>query len=123
MENDKDIKTPTPPPASKAQADAASFVCCGQHAVCEKELLMASATQPIEYFDDEELDRFRGRAADAYSEAEEEEFREVFYTMFTREVPDWLNSLQLRGLELPEGLRDEVLLVVQENQEAASAAQ
>ena len=90
------------------------FVCCGQHAVCEKELLMAQAAEPIEYFDDEELDRFRGRSSGSYSDAEEEEFREVLYTMFTREVGDWLRSLQLRGVELPEGVRDEALLMMRE---------
>lgn len=119
ISNNQAASQPLPSPTG----EAANFVCCGQHAVCEKELLMASATVPIEYFDDEELDRFRGRAADAYTEAEEEEFREVFYTMFTHEVPDWLRSLQLRGVEVPEGLRDEVLLVIQENQEAAAAVQ
>ncbi len=90
------------------------FVCCGQHAVCEKELLMKAAAEPIEYFDDEELDRFRGRAADAYTPAEEEEFREVLYTTLKREVGDWLRSLQLRGIELPEGIRDEALMLMDE---------
>ncbi len=88
-----------------------SFVCCGQHAVCEKELLMKAATAPIDYFDDEELDRFQGRPADSYTEAEEEEFREVLYTTLTHEVGDWLRSLQLRGIELPESLRDEALML------------
>ncbi len=95
------------------------FVCCGQHAVCERELLMKAAGEPIDYFDDEELDRFRGRQADAYTMDEEEEFREVLYTTLTHEVPDWLRSLQLRGIELPEGLRDEALLLAQDNKEGS----
>ncbi len=93
------------------------FVCCGQHAVCEKELLMKAAGEPIEYFDDEELDRFRGRAPESYSPEEEDEFREVLYTTLTREVTDWLRSLQLRGIELPEGLRDEALMLAEDNKE------
>lgn len=72
---------------------------------------MKAAAEPIDYFDDEELDRFQGRTADAYTEAEEEEFREVLYTTLPREVGDWLRSLQLRGIELPESLRDEALLL------------
>lgn len=92
-----------------------SFVCCGQHAVCEKELLMKAAGEPVDYFDDEELDRFRGRRADAYTDDEEEEFREVLYTTLTCEVSDWLRSLQLRGIELPEGLRDEALMLAEES--------
>lgn len=75
---------------------------------------MKAAAEPIEYFDDEELDRFRGRAADAYTPAEEEEFREVLYTTLKREVGDWLRSLQLRGIELPEGIRDEALMLMDE---------
>lgn len=94
---------------------AEDFVCCGQHAVCEKELLMKAAAEPVDYFDDEELDRFQGRAADAYTEAEEEEFREVLYTTLPREVGDWLRSLLLRGIELPESLRDEALMLADSN--------
>jgi len=73
---------------------------------------MKAATEPIEYFDDEELDRFRGRTANEYSETEEEEFREVLYTMFEREVGDWLRSLELRGIHLPQGVRDEALMLL-----------
>ena len=72
---------------------------------------MKAAAEPIAHFDDEELDRFQGRTADAYTEAEEEEFREVLYTTLPREVGDWLRSLQLRGIELPESLRDEALML------------
>jgi len=72
---------------------------------------MKAAAEPIDYFDDEDLDRFQGRTADAYTEAEEEEFREVLYTTLPREVGDWLRSLQLRGIELPESLRDEALML------------
>lgn len=92
-----------------------SFICCGQHAVCEKELLMQAASAPIEYFDDEELDRYRGRASDDYTEEEEEEFREVLMTTLTREVGDWLRSLELRGINLPDGLKDEALLLMNDD--------
>lgn len=74
---------------------------------------MKAAGEPIEYFDDEELDRFQGRRADSYTEAEEGEFREVLYTTLTREVGDWMRSLQLRGIELPESLRDEAVMLME----------
>ena len=90
------------------------FVCCGQHAVCERESYLNSPEEAAEYFDDEELDRFRGRTADAYTQAEEEEFREVLYTMYTREVEDWTRSLELRGIELPVAVKDEVMLILTE---------
>lgn len=88
------------------------FECCGQHEVCEKESLRTAVNQDIEYYEDEELDRFRGRMA--YSEEEIEEFREVLYTMRTDEVAGWVHSLELRQVNLPEELKDEVLLIVGE---------
>ena len=33
---------------------------CGQHEICEKESLLAAVSKKVEYYDDEELDRFRG---------------------------------------------------------------
>lgn len=86
------------------------FVCCGQHEVCEKDTLRAIGE--IEYYEDEELDRFRGRTA--YSREEVEEFREILYTMRTDEVPGWLHSLELRRVNLPDELKDEVLLIIGE---------
>ena len=38
--------------------------CCGQHETCEKDSLLAAVSKGIEYYNDEELDRFRGRATD-----------------------------------------------------------
>lgn len=87
--------------------------CCGQHAVCEKELLQA-AEIPVDYFDDEELDRFSGRPADAYTDEETEEFREVLYTTLPQEVADWVKSLESRNIELPTAVRDEALLIIGE---------
>jgi len=42
--------------------------CCGQHEVCEKKSLLAAVSKQIEYYNDEELDRFRGKDSSAYSE-------------------------------------------------------
>lgn len=86
--------------------------CCGQHEVCEKESLLAALSKQIEYYNDEELDCFRGRSSDAFSIDETEEFREILYTMRSDEVAGWVRSLQLRGVELPDGVKDEVLLIV-----------
>ena len=88
--------------------------CCGQHEVCEKERLLAAVSKQIEYYDDEELDRYKGMAGDAYSTEQEEEFRDVFYTMQEEDVAGWVRSLQLRGITLPDNLKDEVFLVVGE---------
>ena len=88
--------------------------CCGQHEVCEKESLLAAVSKQIEYYDDEELDRYKGVSADAYSVEQEEEFRDVFYTMQEEDVAGWVRSLQLRGIALPDNLKDEVFLVIGE---------
>lgn len=88
--------------------------CCGQHEVCEKESLLAAISKKIEYYEDEELDRHRGKASDEYTEEEEEEFRDILYTMKEEEVAGWSRSLQLRGIELPDGLKDELYMIVGE---------
>lgn len=86
--------------------------CCGQHEVCEKDSLLAAISKEIEYYNDEELDRFAGVEADSYDEDAEDEFRDVLYTMREDEVAGWVRSLQLRGINIPEGLRDEVIMIV-----------
>ena len=88
--------------------------CCGQHEVCEKDSLLAAVSKQIEYYDDEELDRYRGKAADSYSEAETEEFRDILYSMRPEEVAGWARSLQLREIAVPDGLKDELFLIVGE---------
>ncbi|MDE5678664.1 MAG: phospholipase [Phocaeicola sp.] len=88
--------------------------CCGQHETCEKESLLAAVSKNIEYYDDEELDRFRGRPSDSYNDNEIEEFREIMYTCQEDEVAGWSRSLQLRGIELPDELKDELFLIVGE---------
>ena len=88
--------------------------CCGQHQICEKESLLAAVSKQIEYYDDEELDRFKGRPSDGYSEEEIEEFRDILYSMQEVDVAGWSRSLQLRGIELPDELKDELYLIVGE---------
>ena len=88
--------------------------CCGQHEVCEKDSLLAAVSRDVEYYNDEELDRFRGRAGDAYSEEECDEFRDILYTMRDDEVAGWVRSLQLRYVNLPDEVKDEVFLIVGE---------
>lgn len=97
------------------------MVCCGQHEVCEKDSLLAALSKQIEYYNDEELDRFRGWASDAYGEEEEDEFREILYTMRSDEVAGWVRSLQLRQVELPDAVKDEVFLIVGERRTGAHA--
>lgn len=88
--------------------------CCGAHEVCEKDSLLAALSKQIEYYNDEELDRFRGREGDEYTPEEADEFRDVLYTMRSDEVAGWVRSLQLRMVNLPDEVKDEVFLIVGE---------
>lgn len=87
--------------------------CNGFDTRCEQECMLEAAVNPIEYYDDEELDSYRGRAADSYTDAEVEEFSRVMYTMRPDEVKGWLRSLSLRGVNLPEALKDEALMLAE----------
>lgn len=97
--------------------------CCGQHEVCEKESLLAAVSRGVEYYDDEELDRYIGTPPEAYTTEQEEEFRDVLYTMRDEEVAGWVRSLQLRGIALPEGVKDEVFLIIGERRSGGSTTQ
>lgn len=86
--------------------------CAIESASCYADRMLRTGSFEIVYFDDEHLDAYRGRNSGAYTAAEAEEFREVALTMRPSELPDWLHSLQLRGLELPADVRDEVILLL-----------
>ncbi len=94
-----------------------AMACCGQHETCEKDSLLAAVSKDVEYYEDEELDRFRGRGGDEYSDEEAEEFRYVMLTMREDEVAGWLRSLQLRMVELPDQLKDEAFMIVGERRQ------
>ena len=96
------------------EVQEADMECCGQHEVCEKDSLLAAVSKKIEYYDDEELDKYIGTAPDRYTPEQEEEFRDVFYTMQSEDVAGWVRSLQLRGIALPDNIKDEVFLIVGE---------
>lgn len=89
-------------------------VCCGMHMTCEKDSLLADVSSTIEYFDDEELDRFAGRDADGYTPEEIEEFRDVLLTLLPADIAPWARSVQLRGITLPAEVREELLMIVAE---------
>ena len=82
--------------------------CNGENSKCEQECMLEASVKDIGYYNDEELDAFAGRPADAYSEREVEQFSEVLYTMKPEEVKGWTRSLTLRGINIPNQLKDEV---------------
>ena len=87
--------------------------CDGTDDKCEQVCMMEAATKDIEYYDDEELDRFRGRPSNQYTDAEVEEFATVLYTMQPHEVKGWNRSLILREINLPDQIKDEVITMIE----------
>lgn len=100
----------TPQPA----AEEAGEECCGMHISCEKDSLLASVSSTIEYYDDEELDRFAGRGAEDYTDSEIEQFRDILLTLLPDDIAGWARSIQLRGITLPSCVREELLMIVSE---------
>ena len=90
--------------------------CCGMHITCEKDSLASLSTE-IVYYDDEELDNYRGKPATDYSDSEIEQFRDVLLTLLPEDIAGWARSLQLRGIEMPIVVKDELLLLVTEERE------
>ena len=88
--------------------------CCGKHLVCEKQKLAEARLRSARYFDDEELDRFKGRSSDGYDDKEVEEFRYVLYTMRQEEVREWVECLEARDVELPDQLKEEAFCMMNE---------
>ena len=95
----------------KDSADDHGEICCGKHLICEKPL-SPRLGEKIVYYDDQELDRFAGKGADDYNDEETEEIREVMMTLLPEDVAGWARSLQLRGINLPTPLRDELFLLI-----------
>lgn len=89
-------------------------ICCGRHLICEKPLTPQPGEE-IVYYDDEELDRFAGKNADEFTAEETEEVREVMMTLLPEDVPGWVRSIQLRGINLPTELRDELFMLLECN--------
>lgn len=100
--------------AEDAPGNAPSQECCGMHITCEKDSLLQGVSAEIVYYDDEELDAYKGTAADGYSDAQIEEFRDVLLTLLPEDIAGWARSLQMRGITLPEAVKEELLLLVRE---------
>ena len=83
-------------------------ICCGKHTNCAKGYDNSNL-----YFDDEELDRFKGVKQEEYTVSEIEEFRQILQTMKEEEIDTWVHCLQTRGIELPDEIKEEVLLILQ----------
>ncbi len=107
----------TPQPVIKLDFTSDSM-CCGAHEVCEDDTLIAAFDEDLDYFDDEELDRYKFRDSSGYNEKEVDEFRDIFYSILDEEKQRWIRSLQLRDIAVPDQMKDEILMVVCDIREA-----
>lgn len=88
--------------------------CCGMHITCDKDSLLAAVSTEIVYYDDEELDAYRGRTSSQYNDEEIEQFRNVLLTLLPQDIAGWARSIQLREITMPDIIRDELLMIVSE---------
>lgn len=101
------------PSEEKTNAETSCASCTSHTDSCMHDCLMTKAVQAPEYFDDEELDAYKDRPSDSYTDEETAQFAEVLYTMQQEEVKDWLTSLSLRGINLPDQLKDEAIMLTE----------
>mgnify|MGYP000864975088 FL=1 len=87
--------------------------CDGTDDKCEQVCMMEAATREIEYYDDEELDRFRGRQSNQYTDEEAEEFANILYTIQPQEAKGWNRSLILREINVPNQIKDELITMIE----------
>ena len=109
--NELQDAAPEAPKVADCDAD-----CCSTHEVCPSEMILEGCNAEIVYFDDEELDAFKGRAADAYTPEEEEQFRDVLYTLLPADLLPWEQSMKKRGIILPSAIRNEFVMLYAEQQ-------
>lgn len=100
--------------APQAENSATDGECCGMHAVCEKDTLLAAAGKEIEYYDDYELDEYVNIPSSQYDDEALSRFEEVFYTLRAEDVPGWVRSLAMRQIEVPDKIKDEIIMIVEE---------
>lgn len=86
--------------------------CTGEDSRCEQECMLEAAVKDIEYYDDEQLDKYKGRPSDRYDDDEIEEFADVLYTLKQHDVAGWNRSLILRGVNIPDQLKDDLMALL-----------
>lgn len=95
-------------------AEPTCATCNGDDSRCEQECMMEAATREIEYYDDEQLDKFIGHPSDGYTDEEIEEFADVLYTLQQKDAAGWNRSLILRNINIPNELKDDLIALIDE---------
>lgn len=95
----------------QSQPVVAESECCGAHEICEKTGKYNPKFQP-DYYDDEELDQFKGVSPESYTDEQIAMFDEVLMTMKESDVAGWIKSLQLREIEMPYSVREKAIMIL-----------
>ncbi len=89
---------------------------CGIRSICPSEQILAGeCRQEITYYEDEELDVFAGRGEHDYTPDEEEQWRDVLYTLQPSDLLGWGQSIKHRGLVMPAAIRQEFMQLAAEH--------
>ena len=89
---------------------------CGLRSICPSEQILAGeCKQEVTYYEDEELDAFAGRGEDEYTPDEQEQWRDVLYTLQPADLLGWGQSIKHRGLVMPAAIRQEFLQLASEH--------
>lgn len=89
---------------------------CGIRSICPSEQILAGECRDeVIYYDDEELDSFAGRDAGGYTADEEEQWRDVLYTLQPADLLGWGQSIKHRGLVMPASIKAEFLQLAAEH--------
>lgn len=86
--------------------------CCSAHEVCPSEMMLKHMNDPVVYYDDEELDAFKGRAGNEYTPDEVEQWRDVLYTLQHDDLMGWERSVKKRGIVMPEVIKEELISLI-----------
>lgn len=98
------------PTSNEAAPQGCADEGCGLRPICPSEQILAGeCKQEITYYEDEELDAFAGRGENDYTPDEEEQWRDVLYTLQPADLLGWGQSIKRRGLVMPAAIRLEFM--------------
>lgn len=114
LHHNTDDDSETPPAAAANGESECTADCCSLNEVCPSEKILMSINKEPLYFNDEELDSFKGRTPEGYTDDEIEQFRDVLYTLRHDELLAWQQSVKKRGIALPSTIHDEFIMLYNE---------
>ena len=117
-QHDSEQQDPEQQPGQQAAQGCADET-CGIRSICPSEqILKGECKQEITYYDDEELDDFKGRGENDYTPDEQEQWRDVLYTLQPADLLGWGQSIKHRGLVMPAAIRQEFMQLAAEHRSA-----